>query len=116
MEITASKDALAFQTSDPTSMKKASKLHEAAQQFEALMLGEVLKTVRSGGGQGWLGSGDGTGDDSAMDMAQNELASVLASSGGFGLAHMIEQKMPKQSSDQNDQNVKAAREKVSAGS
>jgi Rod binding domain-containing protein len=109
MEITASKDALAFQASDPTSMKKASKLHEAAQQFEALMLGEVLKTVRSGGSDGWLGSGDGTGDDSAMDMAQNELANVLASSGGFGLAHMIEQKM-------HSQNVNAAREKDSTGS
>jgi len=109
MEITASSDALALQASDPTSIKKASKLHDAAQQFEALMLGEVLKTVRSGGSDGWLGSGDSSGDDSAMDMAQNELANVLAASGGFGLAHMIEQKM-------GDQNVKAAREKVSAGS
>lgn len=98
-----------LQASDPTSTKKSSKLHDAAQQFEALMLGEVLKTVRSGGSDGWLGSGDGTGDDSAMDMAQNQLANVLASRGGFGLAHMIEQKM-------HGQNVNAARENDSTGS
>jgi peptidoglycan hydrolase FlgJ len=69
---------------------KPSKLHEAAQQFEALMIGEMLKSVRQDSSSGWLGSGDGAGQDSAMDMAESQFAKALALSGGLGLAKMVE--------------------------
>ncbi len=77
---------------DATALKKPSKIHEAAQQFEALMIGEMMKNVRESGSEGgWLGSGEGTGDDQAVGMAESQFSQALASRGGFGLAKMIEQ-------------------------
>jgi len=72
---------------------KPSKLHQAAQQFEALLVGEMMKSVREDGDDGWLGSGGGAGDDSAMDMAQSQFANALAMNGGLGLTKVIEERM-----------------------
>ncbi|MDQ2840785.1 MAG: rod-binding protein [Acidobacteriota bacterium] len=74
---------------------KPDKLHGAAQQFESLLIGEMLKSAREAGSDGWLGSGDSTGDDSAMDMAESQLANSLSASGGLGLAKVIEHSMAK---------------------
>ncbi len=74
---------------------KPDRLHKAAQEFEALLVGEMLKSARESGSEGWLGSGESTGDDSAMDMAESQLANALASSGGLGLAKTIERAMAK---------------------
>ncbi len=76
---------------------KPDRLHKAAQEFEALLVGEMLKSARESDSEGWLGSGESTGDDSAMDMAESQLANALASSGGLGLAKTIEQAMSKTS-------------------
>jgi Rod binding domain-containing protein len=76
---------------------KPDRLHKAAQEFEALLVGEMLKSARESGSDGWLGSGESTGDDSAMDMAESQLANALASSGGLGLATTIERAMTKTS-------------------
>jgi Rod binding domain-containing protein len=58
-------------------------------------VGEMLKSAREAGSDGWLGSGESTGDDSAMDMAESQLANALAASGGLGLASTIERAMSK---------------------
>ncbi len=75
--------------------QKTDKLHKAAQQFEALMVGEMLKSAREAGSDGWLGSGESTGDSSAMDMAESQLANALSSGSGIGLASVIERSMAK---------------------
>ncbi len=67
-----------------------SKLHNAAQQFEALMIGEMLRSQRESGSDGWLGSGDDSGGDSAMDYAEAQVSNAIAAGGGLGLAKMIE--------------------------
>ena len=72
---------------------KPSKLHEAAQQFEALIVGEMMRAQREAGSEGWLGSGGGTEDDTAMDMAEGQFSKALASGHGLGLASMIEKTM-----------------------
>lgn len=69
------------------------KLHKAAQEFEALLVGQMLKSAREDGSEGWLGSGGSTGDDSAMEMAEAQLANALTASGGLGLASTIERSM-----------------------
>ena len=84
---------LSLQTSDLVGGRKPSKLHDAAQQFEALMLGEMLKSVRDSGSDGWLGAGDDAGSDSMTGMAEFQLANALAKGGGIGLSKMIEQTM-----------------------
>jgi Rod binding domain-containing protein len=67
------------------------KIHEAACQFESLMIGEMLKTVKDAAG------GDGLGGDEAdssgglaTDMGQEFFAQAIASKGGLGLAATIE--------------------------
>lgn len=70
-----------------------SKLHNAAQQFEALVISEMLRSEREAGSEGWMGSGEDSGDDSAMDMAEGQLSNALAAGGGLGLAKMIEKTM-----------------------
>ena len=68
------------------------KIHDAAQQFESLMIGEMLKSVRENSSSGWLGSGDedDSTSDSAIGMAESQFANALALSGGLGLSKMIE--------------------------
>jgi flagellar protein FlgJ len=76
---------------------KPVRLHKAAQDFEALLVGQMLKSARESNDGGWLGSGEETGDDSAMDMAESQLANALAHNGGLGLAATIERAMAKPS-------------------
>jgi flagellar protein FlgJ len=64
------------------------KVHDAAQQFEALLLGQILEAARQGGG--WLGTGQDSAGDCAMSFAGQQLALTMAQSGGFGLAGLIE--------------------------
>ena len=76
---------------------KPSKLHGAAQQFEALMIGEMMKLAHEDSSSGWLGSDDGEGgDNQAMEMAESQFANALATNGGLGLARMVEQSVGQQ--------------------
>jgi len=63
------------------------KIKDAAQQFEALLIGQILRSEREAN-SGWLGSGSGAGD-SATEFAEQHLATALAASGGLGLADLI---------------------------
>ncbi len=63
------------------------KIHDAAQQFEALLIGQILQSVSEGGG--WLGSGGDSASSCATGFAQEQLAGMMARSGGFGLADLI---------------------------
>lgn len=63
------------------------KIKDAAQQFEALLLGQVLSEAHEDGG--WLGSGEDSAGSSAMGFAEQQLAAAIAHNGGLGLAHMI---------------------------
>ncbi len=71
--------------------KDQSKIQDAAQQFEGLMIGELLKTAReaSGGDGGWLGTGDDQSGQIAVEMAEQQLALTMAKQGGFGLTKSI---------------------------
>jgi flagellar protein FlgJ len=72
-------------------VKPGGKVHQAAQQFESLLIGEMLKSAREAGGSGWLGAGD---DDQSgaigMEMAEQQFANMLAANGGLGMAKMVE--------------------------
>jgi Rod binding domain-containing protein len=65
---------------------------EAATQFEALLIAQLLRSAReSGAGAGWLGTGEDSTADSALQMAEEQFAASMAAQGGLGLARMIEQ-------------------------
>jgi flagellar protein FlgJ len=81
---------LAALTSTPVEQHKPdspARVREAAQQFEALLVAQILRSVRESGG-GWLGGGDSAGD-CATEFAEQHLASVLSQAGGLGLADLI---------------------------
>ena len=104
MPITLNTPLLAGDSAVQTAGSQGSdRLHTAAQQFEALLVGEMLRSARESGSDGWLGSGGSTGDDSAMDMAESQLANALSSSGGLGLAKVIERSMARASAQKTSE-------------
>ena len=66
------------------------RIHDAAQQFESLLIGQLLKTSREAGGGGWLATDDDDAGATGMEIAEQQFARMLASSGGLGLTRMIE--------------------------
>lgn len=67
------------------------KVKDAAQQFEALMIAQLLKSAKGDDASGgWLGTGeeDETGQTS-IEMAEQQFASVIAKNGGLGLTKFI---------------------------
>ena len=70
-----------------TDDRDPARVHDAAQQFESLLLGQMLRSVRESGA-GWLGEEDNAGE-SATDMAEQQFATVMAQQGGLGLADLI---------------------------
>ena len=73
----------------PQADVKPTKVRDAAQQFEALLIGQILRSVRESGG-GWLGSSDASAD-CAAEYAEQQFAAVIAQRGGLGLADLIAQ-------------------------
>jgi len=56
------------------------KIRDAAQQFEALLLGQILRAAREGGE---------ASSGCAMEYAEQQFAAVMARNGGLGLAGLI---------------------------
>ena len=67
------------------------KIKGAAQQFESLMISELLKTSReASSGSGWMGTGDeDQPGQTSLDMAEQQLATVMSKAGGLGLQKFI---------------------------
>ena len=64
------------------------RIQDAARQFEALLIGQILKSMRESEG-GWMGTGDDQSIASAMEYAQEMFAQSLAAGGGLGLARVV---------------------------
>lgn len=65
------------------------KLKDAATQFEALMIGQLLKAAHDESGDESLGGDSDPASASAMDFANDYFARAMASKGGLGLSNMI---------------------------
>ena len=75
--------------SPATAKDSPEKIRQAASQFEALLIGEVLKTVHSAKGEGWMGTGDDESSESTMALGDEYFARAISERGGLGLAKMI---------------------------
>jgi flagellar protein FlgJ len=73
---------------DPAN-KPDPKIADAASQFEALLLTEMLKSVRDSGSGDWMGDSDDQSGTSLAEMAQEQFAQALSKSGGLGFSKMI---------------------------
>ncbi len=71
----------------------------AASDFESLLIAQMLKSVRTEN-SGWLGTGDDQSSDAAFGLGEEQLALALASTGGFGLAKLIESGLRNSAADQ----------------
>ena len=61
----------------------------AAKDFEALLVSQMLRSVREEG-SGWLGTGEDQSSDAAFGLGEEQLAKALSGRGGFGLSKLIE--------------------------
>jgi len=78
-----------------TGMKEdPTKVLNAAKQFEALLIGQMMKSMHDSEG-GWLGTGGDESGSSAMEYAEESFAQALASNGGLGLAQMVSKGLQK---------------------
>jgi peptidoglycan hydrolase FlgJ len=82
---------LSSQVDPSLDVQKQAKLVDAAQQFEAMMLQEMLKPMR-GGKDSWGGE-ESTGNDSASDTISSfgteAFAKAISKGGGFGIAKQV---------------------------
>ena len=57
------------------------KVRDAARQFEALLIGQMMKSMRESEG-GWMGTDADDASSSAMEYAQEMFAQSMAAGGG----------------------------------
>lgn len=74
------------------------KIHQAAQQFESLLIAQILKTAHEES-EGWLGTGEDQTASSAMAIAEEQFAQALSLRGGLGLAALIERGLTKSTNE-----------------
>jgi len=72
------------------------KVKDAAKQFEALLIGQMMKSMRDSEG-GWLGTDEDDSSSSAMEYGQEIFAQSMAQNGGLGLASLIAKGLQKAS-------------------
>ena len=65
------------------------KIKDAASQFEALMIGQILKAAHGDSDEGAFGGDTDPAAASAMDFANDYFARAMAAKGGLGLTKMI---------------------------
>lgn len=65
------------------------KVLEAARQFEALLITQMMRAARGADSEGWFGAGEDQAASSAMEMAEECFAQALAAQGGLGLAALV---------------------------
>jgi peptidoglycan hydrolase FlgJ len=71
-------------------VEKPRTIHDAAQQFEALLIGQMLRTAReAGSGEGWMGTGEDSTGTSIMEFAEQQFAQLLSNGGGLGLSKLV---------------------------
>ena len=65
------------------------KIKDAASQFEALLIGQILKAAHGDSDEGSFGEDSDPASASAMDFANDYFARAMAAKGGLGLSNMI---------------------------
>jgi Rod binding domain-containing protein len=73
----------------PTPAEAPRRIADAAQQFEALMIGQMLKSMHESDDGGWTGTDNDDAGAQTVELAEDQLAQALAHQGGFGLAHLL---------------------------
>jgi Rod binding domain-containing protein len=67
---------------------ESKKIADTARQFEALLIGQMLRSARDPDGEGLMGTEDGPGS-TLVEMGEQQFAQTLANNGGLGIAKMV---------------------------
>jgi Rod binding domain-containing protein len=75
----------------PVKNNTTAKIQQAAKDFEALLLAQMLKSAREASGGGLTGdNGEGSDANTTMiELGEQQFAQALAGSGGFGMAKIV---------------------------
>lgn len=76
------------------------KPEDAAKQFEALLIEEMLKSARAGGSGDWIGDSEDQSGSALSEMAEQQFAQLLAANGGVGLAKLVANGLSRASAEQ----------------
>lgn len=87
----------------PTSGEDPRKIADAAQQFEALMIGQMLKSMHESDDGGWTGTDNDDAGSQAVELAEDHLAQAMAHQGGLGLAQLLARGLTRASAAENPQ-------------
>jgi Rod binding domain-containing protein len=71
------------------------KLRQASEDFEAMLIGQMLQSIRESALSGWQETGDQSGAI-ALEMAEGQMARMMASNGGLGLARTLRDSLQKE--------------------
>jgi Rod binding domain-containing protein len=77
------------------------KIKDAASQFEALLIGQILKAAHGDSEEASFGGESDPASASAMDFANDYFARAMAAKGGLGLTNMIANGLQKSAQVQN---------------
>jgi Rod binding domain-containing protein len=77
--------------SDVPSKGQKKDLAAALVEFEALFASSLLRSARESSDSGWLGAGDGAGQDAITEFAEQHIARSMAQKGAFGIAKLLEE-------------------------
>ena len=96
-------------TSQPTTVvdgQKRAKLVDAAQQFEATMLQELLKPMQRGQ-DSWGGEeqSDDSGSDTISSFGTEAIAKAISKGGGFGIATQIVAKVTLERQEDSEKKI-----------
>jgi Rod binding domain-containing protein len=78
--------------SAPAAQPLQVKSRQAAQDFESLLLTQLLRAARQG--DGWLDGGSDAAAAPALEFAEEHLAAALSAQGGLGLSRLIAGLLP----------------------
>ena len=85
--------------------KDPKSVHRVAQEFESLLISQLLKSMK----QGALSDDDQGANDSIMQYAQESMARVLSQNGGIGMASVIERALTQEDTVASDSAGASAR-------
>lgn len=73
---------------------ESEQVKKAAEEFEGLLLAQMLQSVRESALSGWQETTDQSGAV-ALEMAESQMAKMMASSGGLGIARTLTSSLTK---------------------
>jgi hypothetical protein len=84
---------LAAPAKPETASQALAEKKKAYEDFEALLLSDVLKNLRGSLGGSWLGEDAGAGEDAILEMAEQQMVKVMASQDVLGIVRSLERKL-----------------------